>query len=470
MFSSSLRHAWRHTSALVLVSLFAVVPARGQQPQPTARDSSKSKMPMNMQMGTSIKKKKPASSAKSTSSTAAKKKSRAKVVAKTRSSAKKRSPTMAMPMPSKSAPKPKSAPMAGMQMGAHPPATHGDTTQAKMGAMDVQRMPSAAKDSAHMNMPNMPSNPDSAHMNAPGMAGMPGMPGDKRDSTPGAMKGMQPGMRAQASMDPYVTAITTPLDKRSVMLMVLPDFQVARFGRNFSTGMLMAEYGLTSRLTVGAMAEGQKVGGLPATYGGLRYNAYFHLFRGDRLLNLTLYGEYEDLNGAALYKMEVAGFGPEDLTEPLALARNTPVRTFEQRVIVYHDWVRLNATFNFIRETALQAPRGSDYGYALGLFFRPSVTSGSMTGMAGMSAPSALSMSRLGYGLEMIGALGDNQRFGFYWNAQQHYLGPVLTYALSSRSSLRLEPAFGLSNVSDPFVLRMGMAYMLAPSGSKPAP
>jgi len=143
--------------------------------------------------------------------------------------------------------------MAGMQMGAHPPATHGDTTQAKMGAMDVQRMPSAAKDSAHMNMPNMPSNPDSAHMNAPGMAGMPGMAGDKRDSTPGAMKGMPPGMRAQASMDPYVTAITTPLDKRSVMLMVLPDFQVARFGRNFFTGMLMAEYGLPSRLTIGAM-------------------------------------------------------------------------------------------------------------------------------------------------------------------------------------------------------------------------
>jgi hypothetical protein len=142
-------------------------------------------------------------------------------------------------------------------------------------------------------------------------------------------------------------------------------------------------------------------------------------------------------------------------SEPLALARGTPVRTFEQRVIVYHDRDGLNATFNLIRETALQAPRESDYGYALGLFFRPSGTSGSMIGMAVMSAPPALSTSRLGYGLEIIGALGDNQRFGFYWNSQQHYLGPVLTYAISSRSSLRLEPAFGLSNVSDRFVLRM---------------
>ena len=251
------------------------------------------------------------------------------------------------------------------------------------------------------------------------------------------------------------------------MLMVLPDFQSARFGSNYFTGMLMAEYGITPRWTVGIMVEGQKIAGLPLTYGGLRFGTYFHLFEDDRLLNLTLYGEYEDLNGAALYKMEVSGFGPEDLTEPLALARETPVRTFEQRLIVYHDWDRLNATFNFIRETALQAPSGSDYGYALGIFFQPSWMSGSMAGMAGMNEPPLLSMSRLGYGLEMIGALGDNQRFGFYWNEQQHYLGAVLSYAISSRWSVRLEPAFGLSDVSDPFMLRAGVAYMFGPFGAK---
>ena len=249
--------------------------------------------------------------------------------------------------------------------------------------------------------------------------------------------------------------------------MGLQDFQSARYGSNFMTGMLMAEYGLTPRWTIGVMAEGQKIEGQPATYGGMRYSTYFQLFRDDRLLNLTLYGEYEDLNGASLYKMEVAGFGPEDLTEPLALARKTRVRTFEQRVIVYHDWDRLNATFNFIRESALQAPYGSDYGYALGLYFMPSWMSGSMEGMAGMTAPPALSMNRLGYGLEMTGALGDDQRFGFEWNAQQHYLGAVFTYAISSLWSVRLEPAFGLSDVSDPFMLRMGVAYMFGPSSPK---
>ena len=279
-----------------------------------------------------------------------------------------------------------------------------------------------------------------------------------------------PGMlRAQMTMGPYFTAINYPLRKHSVMLMTLADLQSARFGPDFSTAMLMAEYGITDRWTAGVMAEGQKISGSPTTYGGMRLNTYFHLFRDDRFLNLTLYGEYENLNGAALYKMEVAGFGPEDLTEPLAEARRTPVRTFEQRVILYRDWHRLNATFNFIRETALQGDRVSDYGYALGVFVKPAAMSGSDTGMAGMTgmpATPAISMSRVGYGVEMIGALGDDQQFGFHRNSQQHYIGAVFTYDLSPRWSVRVEPAFGLSKVSDPFMLRTGVAYTFGRTGA----
>jgi hypothetical protein len=272
--------------------------------------------------------------------------------------------------------------------------------------------------------------------------------------------------QAQMNMNPYFTVINYPVEKHSLMLMAMSDFQSSRVGNNFFTGMLMAEYGLSPRWTAAIMTEGQKIDGLHAAYGGMRLSTYFHLFRDEKLLNLTLYGEFEDLNGAALYKMEVAGFGPGDLTEPVALARKTHVRTFEQRLIIYHDWNRINATFNFIRETVLQAPYGSDYGYAMGLFYKSSGMNGSMEGMATMNAPPALSLSRLGYGLEMIGALGNNHRFGFHWNDQQHYLGAVLQYTISSHWSVRLEPSFGLSTVSDPFMLRTGLAYMFGPSTS----
>ena len=227
MLSSSLRNAWRLTSALALISVFAVAPAPAQQPQQTAHDSSKSKMPMNMQMGTPTKKKKAATSATATTSTARKKKG-AKAVTKTRLGLGKQSPTMAMPMPSRSAPKGKSAPMAGMQMGAHPSAPHGDTAQAKMGAMEMQRAPANTKDSARMNMPTMPSKPDSARMNMSGTAGIPGMPGQKRDTSVMGMGGMQPcmnmpGMHGRTTEDMMIGPAGVSMERMGSGTTWIPD-------------------------------------------------------------------------------------------------------------------------------------------------------------------------------------------------------------------------------------------------------
>ena len=276
---------------------------------------------------------------------------------------------------------------------------------------------------------------------------------------PAGHEGM-PGMQ----MDPYFTAINYPIAKDTMMVMLLPDFQSARSGPNFFTAMEMAEYGITSRWSAGFMVEEQKIFGLPTTFGGLRFNTYLRLLPHDHLLNFTLYGEYEDLNGAALYKMEVAGFGGEDLNEPLALARRTPTRTFEQRAIIYHDWKRVNATFNFISETGLESHE-NDFGYAWGIFRQAEwmgMSAGKdMPGMPKMPAPPALSFKRLGFGLEMMGALGNNHQFGFYWQREQQYLGPVFSYALAPQWTVRLEPTFGLSHVSDPFVLRIGLEYSM---------
>lgn len=266
-------------------------------------------------------------------------------------------------------------------------------------------------------------------------------------------------------MDPYFTAVNYPAPKGALMVMLLPDAQRARTGPDFVTTMGMAEYGITSRWTAGFMFEGQKISGLPVTFGGLRFNTYFRLFPHDHLLNFTLYGEVEDLNQAALYKMEVSGFGGEDLAGPLALTRQTPARTFEQRAIFYHDWGRTDVTVNFINETALAAPHDNNFGYAWGVFRQPrwmgmgDVASGRMRDMNTNPSPPAFSTARVGYGVEMMGALGDQHKFGFYWRQQQQYLGPVFSYALSRHWSLHVEPTWGLSRVSDPVVLRFGVGY-----------
>lgn len=70
--------------------------------------------------------------------------------------------------------------------------------------------------------------------------------------------------QARMNMNPYFTAINYPIEKHSLMLMAMSDFQSARYGNNFFTGMLMADYGLSSRWTVAIMAEGQKIAGLHA--------------------------------------------------------------------------------------------------------------------------------------------------------------------------------------------------------------
>lgn len=292
----------------------------------------------------------------------------------------------------------------------------------------------------------------------PAGQGLMGMPPPKGKNTSAA---------PEAQMNSYFTAINYPIAKDTLMVTVLPDFQIARAGPNFITEMEMAEYGITSRWSAGFMVEKQKILGLPATFGGLRFNTYFRLFPHDHLLNLTLYAEYEHLNGAALYKMEVAGFGGEDLEGPLSVARNVPAHTFEQRAIVYHDWRRVNVTFNFISETGLDSHE-NDFGYAWGIFRQPEwmgmTTGKNMAGMPGMaekSAPPALSLRRLGVGLEMMGALGNNHQFGVYWHRQQQYVGPVFSYSPLPNFTIRLEPACGLSHVSDPFLLRVGLEYSM---------
>jgi hypothetical protein len=342
--------------------------------------------------------------------------------------------------------------------------------------------PQPSPQQMQMNMPGMQTPTASPNPLAPPQQKMETkMPMPAASPSPGStsgMTGMKPsddgskktGMGEDMSamnMDPYFTAINYPVPRDTMMVMLLSDFQSARTGNNFFTGMAMVQYGVTSRWTVGFMAEGQKIFGLPATYGGFRINSYLRVFPHDHLLNFTLYGEYEGLNGAALYKMEVAGFGGEDLEEPLAPARRTPVRTFEQRVIMYHDWKRVNLTFNFISETDLKGGE-NDFGYAWGVFRQPAFNAmeadKAMTGMASTpkkNAPPLLSLQRLGYGIEMIGALGNTHHFGFDWQRQQHYVGPVFSYSVSKRWTVHVEPAFGLSGVSDPFMLRMGVGYSI---------
>ena len=168
---------------------------------------------------------------------------------------------------------------------------------------------------------------------------------------------------------------------------------------------------------------------------------------------------------------------------------------------MYHDWGRVNLSFNFISETGFDTHE-NDFGYTWGVFRQaawtgmdmgngapgmdmckgkarmgmrkgtsgmdmgkemPGMDMGKgateMNGMPKASPPPVLSMRRLGYGLEMMGALGNQHQFGVVWPREQQYVGPVFNYTMSTHWSIAVEPTFGLSRVSDPFVLRLGFRY-----------
>ena len=79
------------------------------------------------------------------------------------------------------------------------------------------------------------------------------------------------------NMDPYFTTINYPLEKASHDVDgSVRIFKSARYGSDFFTGMLMAEYG--HHLRAGRPASWPRVRRLmvmPATYGGMRVE---HLF------------------------------------------------------------------------------------------------------------------------------------------------------------------------------------------------
>ena len=206
MFLLSVPQALRRAVTLALASLFVLAPARAQQPQHAGHDTT-AKMPAGMKMGTTpSKKKKSTAPAKTSKSATGKKKAAVKAAGKTRAAAKK-------------------------------PAIHADTAHEKMGAKEMKQMPAGAKDSAHMNMPNMPSHPDSAHVNMPGMAATPGHQHD----TSTAMKGMQPGMGRHTVDDMMIGPAGVSMERMGSGTTWIPDaVTMPSRRRMFGDWMVMA--------------------------------------------------------------------------------------------------------------------------------------------------------------------------------------------------------------------------------------
>src|SRR6266700_3488097 len=161
-----------------------------------------------------------------------------------------------------------------------------------------------------------------------------------------------------------------------------------------------------------------------------------------------LYLEYEDLNEASRIQKEIEGGGP-DLTSPNALLSPTRDHELEGKLILssdYHDW---NISENFILAKNFSQSEGIEFGYSFGVS-RP-------LALLASARDCHFCRENFSLGAELYGGLGSALDFGLHDTA--HYFAPVLSWAVSDNSTLRLSPGIGLTHETNPVLIRFGYTY-----------
>jgi hypothetical protein len=210
------------------------------------------------------------------------------------------------------------------------------------------------------------------------------------------------------------------------------------------------EYGVTARWTSELYLEGQSTVDDSTVFTGWRWENRYKLLTREHWINPVLYLEYENLNEASRIQREIEGGGP-DLGSSNALLTRTRNHELEGKLILssnYHDW---NISENFTLAKNFSQSEGIEFGYAFGVY----------RSLASLASARDCRFCRENFsvGAEVYGGLGSTLDFGPYDAA--HYLAPVISWAVSDNSTLRLSPGFGLTHETNPVLIRFGYTYEL---------
>jgi hypothetical protein len=212
--------------------------------------------------------------------------------------------------------------------------------------------------------------------------------------------------------------------------------------------LLEFEYGVKGWWTSELYLEGQSTRGDSTIFTGWRLENRFRPLKREHFINPILYFEYESINEGSRIKKEVVGHAENSL-ERNADLRREHAHELEGKLILsstVRDW---NISENFIVEKNLSEAEGLEFGYALGIS-RP---------LARIASGKECRLCRENFvaGLELYGGLGSTHAFGLAETA--HYLAPALRWQITDNSAIRVSPGFGLTNVSDRMLLRIGYSY-----------
>jgi hypothetical protein len=265
---------------------------------------------------------------------------------------------------------------------------------------------------------------------------------------------------AKAQEAPYFVTYDHHLEEpRNLEIGTSTTLGVPRSGQRFYLAPYMElEYGLKAWWTTEFYLEGQSTNGDSAVFTGWRLENRFRVFNREHRINPILYIEYENVNEATRIQKEIVGNSPS-FGEPNAELVNTRSHELETKLILssdVHDW---NLSENFIVEKNLSASEDFEFGYALG-FARP-------LGTMASAGNCRFCREDFAAGLELYGGLGSTNGFGLHDTT--HYLAPVISWQLSDNASLHISPAIGLTQQSNPVLLRFGYSYEIRGFGRKVA-
>jgi hypothetical protein len=226
--------------------------------------------------------------------------------------------------------------------------------------------------------------------------------------------------------------------------------------RLFAAPYAEIEYGVTGLWTAELYLESQATSGDSMVFTGWRLENRFRPLKREHGINPVLYLEYENVNEASRILKEIEGHSEISSERNAALSR-TPAHELEAKLILssdVHDW---NLAGNFLATKNFSASEGFEFGYALGVA-RP---------LARIASGKQCRLCRENFvaGLEMYGGLGSTLDLSLHETA--HYVAPGIAWQMSDNSSLRFSAGFGLTQVSNPVLLRFGYSYEIRGFGRK---
>jgi hypothetical protein len=226
--------------------------------------------------------------------------------------------------------------------------------------------------------------------------------------------------------------------------------------RGYWAPWLELEYGITGWWTAELYLEGVTTRGDGSGFTGWRWENRFRPLKGEHKMNPVLYVEYESINEASRIQKEIVGSGSLPF-EPIADLTMEHVHELEGKLILSSSLASWNVSENFIIEKNLSKDEGFEFGYSVGV----------SRSLGGLASGTSCHVCRENFvaGVEAYGGLGTSMERSL--SDTRHFIAPVIAWHVTDRSTLKASTAFGLTDASDRYLVRVGWAYEMSTRGRK---